>query len=166
MSARPTCKQFRRGDYMYYAKGRSIFSRVFRLYKQVQIEVPALCRHRCMTERHTPLFVIQTPLQTQRAQSVRESLTQAWARPTCIELRRAKRAGTSHTKHSQKAGPFSVARLKIDLPSHNNRLACNRVRSRSASPLGAPHPISIAVAAAKRLGPEELSRLGKQLVAA
>ena len=39
-----------------------------------------------------------------------------------------------HTKHSQKAGPFSVARLKMDLPFHN-RLAYNRVHRRSASPL-------------------------------
>ena len=39
-----------------------------------------------------------------------------------------------HTKHSQKAGPFSVARLKMDLPFHN-RLAYNRVPRRSASPL-------------------------------
>ena len=39
-----------------------------------------------------------------------------------------------HTKHSQKAGPFSVARLKMDLPFHN-RLAYNRVHRRSACPL-------------------------------
>ena len=30
-----------------------------------------------------------------------------------------------HTKHSEKAGPFAVARLKMDLPFHN-RLAYNR----------------------------------------
>ena len=40
-----------------------------------------------------------------------------------------------HTKHSQKAGPFSVARLKMDLPFHN-RLTYNRVHRRSTSP---PH---------------------------
>ena len=39
----------------------------------------------------------------------------------------------AHTKHSQKAGPFSVARLKMDLPFHN-RLAYSRVDRRSASP--------------------------------
>ena len=40
-----------------------------------------------------------------------------------------------HTKHSQKAGSFSVARLKMDLPFHN-LLAYNRGQGRSASPLG------------------------------
>ena len=50
-----------------------------------------------------------------------------------------------HTKHSQKVGPFLVARLKMDLPFHN-RLAYNRVHRRSASPLpwavilSLPHP--------------------------
>ena len=39
-----------------------------------------------------------------------------------------------HTKHSKKAGPFSGARLKMDLPFHN-RFAYNRVHRRSASPL-------------------------------
>ena len=39
-----------------------------------------------------------------------------------------------HTRHSQEAGPFPVARLKMGLPLHN-RLACNRVHRRSASPL-------------------------------
>ena len=36
-----------------------------------------------------------------------------------------------HTNIHKKAGPFSVARLKMDLPFHN-RLACNR---KSANPL-------------------------------
>ena len=36
-----------------------------------------------------------------------------------------------HTKHSQKAVPLSVARLKMNLPIHN-RLAYNRVLRRSA----------------------------------
>ena len=55
----------------------------------------------------------------------------------------AKRAGTSpvhlfaHTKHSQKSGPFPVARLEMDLPFHK-RLAYNRVHKRSASPLTPP----------------------------
>ena len=40
-----------------------------------------------------------------------------------------------HTEHSRKAGAFSVARLKMDLPFHN-RLAYNHVHRRSAS----PHP--------------------------
>ena len=40
-----------------------------------------------------------------------------------------------HTKHSQKAGPFSVALLKMDLPFHN-RLAYSRVHRRSAGHLG------------------------------
>ena len=40
----------------------------------------------------------------------------------------------AHSKHAQKAGPFSVARPKMDLPFHN-RLAYNRVHSRSASPM-------------------------------
>ena len=39
-----------------------------------------------------------------------------------------------HTKHSHKAGPISVARLKIDLP-FQNRLVHSRVHRRSASPL-------------------------------
>ena len=39
-----------------------------------------------------------------------------------------------HTKYTQKAGPFSVARLEMYLPFHN-RLAYNRVHRRSASPL-------------------------------
>ena len=39
-----------------------------------------------------------------------------------------------HTKHSQKAGPFSVARLKMDCPFHNP-LAHNRVHRTSASPI-------------------------------
>ena len=46
---------------------------------------------------------------------------------------------SDYTMHSQKAGPFSVARLKMDLPFHN-RLAYSRVhriRTLSASPLGA-----------------------------
>ena len=43
----------------------------------------------------------------------------------------------AHTKHSQKAGPISVARLKMDLPFHT-RLAYNRVHGRSASPRYAP----------------------------
>ena len=38
----------------------------------------------------------------------------------------------AHTTHSQKAGPFSVARLKMDLPFHD-RLAYNRVHRRSTS---------------------------------
>ena len=42
-----------------------------------------------------------------------------------------------HTKHSQKACPFSVARLKLDLPFHN-RLAYNRVHRKSVSLLTAP----------------------------
>ena len=42
-----------------------------------------------------------------------------------------------HAPHSQKAGPFSVARLKMDLPFHN-RLAYNRVHKTSASPLHVP----------------------------
>ena len=41
--------------------------------------------------------------------------------------------GCVHTKHSQKAGPFSDARLKMDLPFHN-RLVYNRVHRGSASP--------------------------------
>ena len=58
-----------------------------------------------------------------------------------------KRAGTSlctclYTQtHHKKAGPFSVARLKMDLPSHN-LLAYNHVHRRSASPLGPP-PFSL-----------------------
>ena len=57
----------------------------------------------------------------------------------------AKKAGPSpvclcvRTKHSRKAGPFSVARLKMDLPFHS-RLAYNRVHRRSASPLLVPAP--------------------------
>ena len=48
-----------------------------------------------------------------------------------------------HTKHSQKAGPFSVARLKMGLPFHN-RLAYSRVHRRSARPPpAAPFPISM-----------------------
>ena len=43
-----------------------------------------------------------------------------------------------HTKYLQKAGPFSVARPKMDLPFHN-RLAYSRVHRRSAGPLGAAH---------------------------
>ena len=39
-----------------------------------------------------------------------------------------------HPKHSQKAGPFSVARLKTDLPFHN-RLAYNREVPALLSPL-------------------------------
>ena len=39
-----------------------------------------------------------------------------------------------HTKHPQKAGPFSVARLKVGLPFHS-RLAHNRGHKTSASPL-------------------------------
>ena len=48
-------------------------------------------------------------------------------------------AHETFTIHSQKAGPFSVARLKMGLPFHN-RLAYYRVhgRSASASPLTAP----------------------------
>ena len=46
-----------------------------------------------------------------------------------------------HTKRSQKAGPFSVARLKMDLRFHN-RLAYNRVHRRSASPLGCDTQLS------------------------
>ena len=38
-----------------------------------------------------------------------------------------------HTKHSQKAGPFSVARLKMDLPFHN-RVAHNAFRGEVPSP--------------------------------
>ena len=37
-----------------------------------------------------------------------------------------------HAKHSQKAGPFSVARLKMDLPFHN-RLTYNSVHRRIGS---------------------------------
>ena len=44
---------------------------------------------------------------------------------------------SAHTQHSQKAGPFSVARLKMDLPFHN-RLAYNRVHRRRAGTLAAP----------------------------
>ena len=39
----------------------------------------------------------------------------------------------AHTKQSQKAGPFSVARLEMDLPFHN-RLACYRVHRRTPLP--------------------------------
>ena len=39
-----------------------------------------------------------------------------------------------HTEHSRKAGPFSVARLKMDLPFQNRR-AYTRVQRRSASSL-------------------------------
>ena len=52
----------------------------------------------------------------------------------------AKRAGTSlctclcTQNIAQKASPFSVARLKMDLPFHN-RLVYNRVHRTSASPL-------------------------------
>ena len=55
-----------------------------------------------------------------------------------------KRAGTLSLcarlctrQHSQKAGPFSVARLRVGLPFHN-QLAYDRVHRRSASPLGPP----------------------------
>ena len=57
----------------------------------------------------------------------------------------AKRAGTSlctclcTQNIAQQAGPFSVARLKMDLPFHN-RLAYNRVHRRSASPLRPSSP--------------------------
>ena len=44
-----------------------------------------------------------------------------------------KRADTCTHNKSRKAGPFSVARLKLDLPFHS--LANNRVHRRSASPL-------------------------------
>ena len=59
-----------------------------------------------------------------------------------------------HTKHSQKASPFSVARLKMYLPFHN-RLACNRVHGRSASPLP-PAPCCSARCAALCLLPSFL----------
>ena len=39
----------------------------------------------------------------------------------------------AHTRTSQRAGPFPVARLKMDLPFHD-RLAYTRARRRSASP--------------------------------
>ena len=67
-------------------------------------------------------------------------LTMLWHKAICTNL-----AGTSlctclctrnihksyvHTKHPQKAGPFLVARLKMDLHNHN-RLAYNRVHKRS-----------------------------------
>ena len=48
----------------------------------------------------------------------------------------------AHTKHSRKAGPFSVARLEMDLPFHKG-IAYSRVHRRSASPLvvdAALHP--------------------------
>ena len=38
-----------------------------------------------------------------------------------------------HTEHSQKAGPFSAARLKMDPPLHN-RLADNRVHKEKCQP--------------------------------
>ena len=40
----------------------------------------------------------------------------------------------AHQSIHKKAGPFSVARLKMDLPLHN-RLAYSRVHRRSAGPL-------------------------------
>ena len=49
-----------------------------------------------------------------------------------------------HTQQSQQAGPFSVARLNMDLPFHD-RLAYSRVHRKSASPLP---PLCYATAAA------------------
>ena len=62
---------------------------------------------------------------------------------TCLRTRNIRGAVYLfvHTKHSQKGGPFSVARLQLDLP-FQNRLAYNRVRSRSASPVAAPDRVS------------------------
>ena len=57
-----------------------------------------------------------------------------WLRGLCEEGQHFAVYLFIRTKHSQKAGPFSVARLKVDLPFHN-RLAYSRLHRRSASPL-------------------------------
>ena len=56
-----------------------------------------------------------------------------WSIERLLHAARGPALRSVHTKHSQKAGPFSVARLKMDLPFHD-RL---RVHKRSASPLHA-----------------------------
>ena len=48
----------------------------------------------------------------------------------------SKRAHTTvHTKHSQKAGPFSVAPLKMDRPLHNRLAVTGEVPALLAAPL-------------------------------
>ena len=66
----------------------------------------------------------------------------------------------AHTKHSQKAGLFSVARLKMDLP-FQNRLAYNRVHRRSASPLG---PVSRRRGRERESGKGHTDRAGVHLL--
>ena len=89
-------------------------------------------------DRHTAIEVLAIGVTVRHVERPRrahvlvdgcEKSSEQRKRAPCLRAKRGRHFAVYlfvHTKHSQKAGPFSVARLKIDLPFHD-RLAYNRV---------------------------------------